>query len=103
MLEFHDLPALHRHLTHGAHLADAVVVGLDLRAPPPALATTEVRDAVFLGCELAADTLARTMTVTEDSVRRIGSNYLAVIRINGLMACLMQNAILIYCIYKIHF
>ncbi len=58
MLEFHDLPALHRHLTRGAHLADAVVVGLDLRAPPPALATTEVRDAVFLGCELAADTLA---------------------------------------------
>lgn len=58
MLEFHDLPALQRHLAQRAPLADAVVVGLDLRAPPPELSTTDVDDAVFLGCQLTADTLA---------------------------------------------
>lgn len=56
MHELHDVASLERHLTAHRSLKDTVLTGLDLRGSA-LLAGADVAHAVFLGCQLAPDTL----------------------------------------------
>lgn len=58
MHELRDLQTFERHLATTRSLSGAVVAGLDLRALAPRLAAVEVKNAVFLGCELEPTALA---------------------------------------------
>ena len=57
MHELHDLAALTAHLAARRPLADTVITGLDLRERAVDLSSTDVRNAVFLGCQLDAPAL----------------------------------------------
>jgi predicted Rossmann-fold nucleotide-binding protein len=52
MIELHDLATLEAHLAADRSLADAVVLGLDLRGGRVELQRVGVANSVFLGCQL---------------------------------------------------
>jgi len=57
MTEIETLEAFEQHLKSGAHFANVVIQGLDLRGYTRALETAELAGTVFLGCELEKDAL----------------------------------------------
>ena len=57
MTEIETLEAFEQHLKSGAHFANVVIQGLDLRGYTRALQTAELAGTVFLGCELEKDAL----------------------------------------------
>ncbi|RKH55945.1 LOG family protein [Corallococcus llansteffanensis] len=58
MIEIETIEAFEQHLRSGAHLANVVIQGLDLRRYTAALATAELAGTVFLGCELEMEALS---------------------------------------------
>lgn len=62
MIELHDLATLEAHLVAHRSLADTVLLSLDLRGAPVDLRRVRVDDAVFLGCQLDAETMVELVS-----------------------------------------